>query len=458
MNPRSTRNAIICFASISALLTSEPLKVQSASHSQIEPESSAVDVNGVRHRKSEYGDRAPWTADLIKFVKPDYPAESRAHHAEGTGLFRMTIDVNTGAVTNVGVIKSTGHTALDDSTLRAMRTWRWRAHRWKEIDMPLTFDLQRRGQQDGSPREITARGTAQFRQGDMSNAIKTLDQAIQREPTSAEGYIMRGAAYQARDNAEKALTDFNKALQLDPKSARVYCDRAALEEELLHEPDKALVDFNQAIRLAPEFYRAYFNRGVFFLARHDYQRAIADFTRAVQLIPSDGGAYALRAFAYAKLGERSSAVADAAQAIKLKPSEPALFRATDLAIRSKAYWVLGQSESALRDLREAVRLTPQASVANDNLAWFLATYPNERFRNGTEAIAVAKKACELSHWQRSGCYDTLGAAYAEAGDFDQAVKYEKQALTDSSLASKKREEREKRLTLFQQRKPFRDEF
>jgi hypothetical protein len=52
----------------------------------------------------------------------------------------------------------------------------------------------------------------------------------------------------------------------------------------------------------------------------------------------------------------------------------------------------------------------------------------------------------------------LAAAYAEAGDFDQAVKYEKQSLSDSSMAPKERQEREKRLALFQQRKPFRDEF
>ena len=417
-----------------------------------------MDINGVRHRKSEYGDRSPWNGDLIKFVKPDYPAEARARHAEGSGLFRMTVDVKTGAVTNVAVIKSTGYVALDASATRAMRFWRWRARSWKEIEIPLTFDLRRRGQRDGSVHEVTARATAQYRQGDIHNAIKNLDQAIQRQPRSAEGYIMRGAAYQTRDNAAKALADFNKAIELDPKSARAYCDRAALEEELLRAPDKALADYNQAIRLAPEFYRAYFNRGVYFLGRLDYRHAVSDFSRAVQLIPNDGAGYALRGFAYAKLGEHSRAVADAAEAIKLKPSEPSLFRSTDLAIRAKAYIVLGQSESALRDLREAVRLTPEASVVNDNLAWFLATYPNERFRNGTEAIAVAKKACELSRWQRIGCNDTLAAAYAEAGDFDQAVKYEKWSLTDSSLAPRERQEREKRLALFQQGKPFRDQF
>jgi len=50
----------------------EPLKAQSTSHSAAEPKSSAVDAKGVRHQISEYGEgRAPWDADMVKFVKPD---------------------------------------------------------------------------------------------------------------------------------------------------------------------------------------------------------------------------------------------------------------------------------------------------------------------------------------------------------------------------------------------------
>jgi hypothetical protein len=64
----------------------------------------------------------------------------------------------------------------------------------------------------------------------------------------------------------------------------------------------------------------------------------------------------------------------------------------------------------------------------------------------------------MSHSQEYDCKDTLAAAHAEAGDFDEAVKYEKQAVNDSSIAPKEREQRDKRLVLFQQRKPFRDEF
>jgi tetratricopeptide (TPR) repeat protein len=154
----------------------------------------------------------------------------------------------------------------------------------------------------------------------------------------------------------------------------------------------------------------------------------------------------MRAYTYARQGDRARAVADANVAIRLKPdTEVYLWRANDLQLRAKAHRILGQMESALRDLRDAVSVAPNDPSANSQIASFLA-------------VTIAKKACDLSHWRMSDATDTLAAAYAEAGDFEQAVKYEKQALNDSSIPPKEREEREKRLALFQERKPFRDQF
>jgi hypothetical protein len=64
---------------------------------------------------------------------------------------------------------------------------------------------------------------------------------------------------------------------------------------------------------------------------------------------------------------------------------------------------------------------PSRGTAYENLAWFLATCPNNRFRNGNEAVSVAKKAYELSDRKRSGTYDTLAGAHAETGEFEQAI-------------------------------------
>jgi TonB family protein len=394
---------------------------------------------------------------MIKFVKPDYPSEYRARHIEGTGLFRIALDANTGGVTKVAVLKSTGFSGLDDAAVKAIHLWRWRPQRWKEIDMPVTFTMRSHQPDRGSAVDLTARGAAFNRKGDYDSAIRMLDQAIRFQPTYAEAYIDRGAAYQNKEQGDKALADFNRAIQLDPRSARAYCDRAILEDELLRQPDKALADYNEAVRLAPKFQRGYFDRGTHFVGQHDYARAIADFSRAIQMMPTDLSAYAYRAYAYAKNGNRSHALADATAAIKLKPTDFYLWRPTDLDLRAKAYRIIGQPEFALRDLREAVRLMPNYSTPNDNLAWFLATSPEDRFRNGTEAVSAGRRACEVSQWKSFGCYDTLAVAYAEAGDFDQALKYEKQSLSDSSLAPKEREEREKRVAVFEQRKPFRED-
>jgi TonB family protein len=458
MTEQSIGKPIIYIVLASALMSLQPLKAQSGSHSPAEPKSSAVDAKGVRHQMSDYGEgRAPWDADMIKFVKPDYPAEYRARHIEGTGVFRITLDLKTGSVTNVIVLKSTGSPALDASAARAIRQWRWRPQRWKEIEMPVTFTMRPREPSYGSARELAIRGVAQYRKDYNDNAIQALDEAIRLQPTLPILYIDRGAAYQSKGEPHKALADFNRAIQLDPKSARAYCDRAILEEVLLREPSKALADYNEAIRLAPDFQRAYFNRGTYFLEQHSYERAIADYSRAIQLIP-DLGAYGARAYAYAKKGDRARAATDATAAIKLKPtSGNNLAQAFDLRMRAKAYRIIGQPDLALHDLREAVRLMPDNAATNHNLAWFLATCPEEHFRNGTEAVSAAKKACETSHWDRSDCIDSLAVAYAEAGDFDQAVRYEKKALNDSSLAPNEREERQKRLALFEQRKPFRED-
>jgi tetratricopeptide (TPR) repeat protein len=135
-------------------------------------------------------------------------------------------------------------------------------------------------------------------------------------------------------------------------------------------------------------------------------------------MPSDLGAYGQRAYAYARQGDRARAQADANVTIKLKPDTGFYHsRATDLRLRAEAYRILGRAELAMRDLRESVHLAPKDPGAHYELAWFLATCPEDHFRSGVEAVSTARKGCELSQWKNSGPIDALAKAYAEAGDF-----------------------------------------
>ena len=89
------------------------------------------------------------------------------------------------------------------------------------------------------------------------------------------------------------------------------------------------------------------------------------------------------------------------------------------------------------------------------MAWIRATSSNRLLRNGKEAVAEAIKACELTEWKKWAYLDTLAAAYAESDNFDEAVKYQNQALGGSDVPEDNRVEMRKRLELYRQHKPYR---
>ena len=64
----------------------------------------------------------------------------------------------------------------------------------------------------------------------------------------------------------------------------------------------------------------------------------------------------------------------------------------------------------------------------DELAWLLATYPDSKSRDGTEAVRLSERACDLTERGIPALLDTLAAAYAEAGDFPRAISTAEEAL------------------------------
>jgi cytochrome c-type biogenesis protein CcmH/NrfG len=70
----------------------------------------------------------------------------------------------------------------------------------------------------------------------------------------------------------------------------------------------------------------------------------------------------------------------------------------------------------------------------NNLAWILATSSDDSVRNGTDAVALAEKACQQTHHQDAMTVGTLAAAYAEAGRFAEAVATAQKAANLAAAA------------------------
>ena len=71
---------------------------------------------------------------------------------------------------------------------------------------------------------------------------------------------------------------------------------------------------------------------------------------------------------------------------------------------------------------------PGFVLAQNNLAWLLATAANPALRNGPKAVELAEKAVIATGRNDPVMLHTLAAAYAEDGQFGKAVAAAKDAL------------------------------
>jgi len=98
-----------------------------------------------------------------------------------------------------------------------------------------------------------------------------------------------------------------------------------------------------------------------------------------------------------------------------------------------------------------------ATLKLNNQAWSLATSPEAMQRNGTAAVALAQQAVSETGRTNAMYLGTLAAAYAEAGQFSNAVRVQREAIAlIPAKQTGRREDFESRLRLFESNRPYRD--
>jgi tetratricopeptide (TPR) repeat protein len=270
-------------------------------------------------------------------------------------------------------------------------------------------------------------------------------------------HFAAGYAYLLQSNYGEALLHFKAALGrqgalpkelADLQLFAAYCHYSLGDsDEASADYDKAIADYDEVIRLDPKDVFAYTYRGSAYQGKGDYDKAIADHDEAIRLDSKDAKAYVIRGAAYEGKGDYDKAIADYDEAIRLDPKGAKAYE-----IRGAAYHDKGDYDKAIGDYDEAIRLDPKYALPYNSFAWLLGTCPQVSFRDGKKAINYATKACELS--KDPTFVDTLAAAYAEAGDFKQAIKWETKYLETPNLSEKDTTDGKSRLALYQAHKPY----
>lgn len=127
-----------------------------------------------------------------------------------------------------------------------------------------------------------------------------------------------------------------------------------------------------------------------------------------------------------------------------------------LDLRAYSYWYMDDYAHARADFERVLKLSPDDAKSANDFAWLLSTWPNASARDGRRAVELAQRAGKLTAWKRPAILDTLAAAYAEIGDFRNAVKWQQAALDFErpDLRHSTRHQMEARLELYRKQTPY----
>ena len=209
----------------------------------------------------------------------------------------------------------------------------------------------------------------------------------------------------------------------------------------------ATAHFTRRIEANPRDAAAWLARGKVAFHRNELDRAIADLDESLRLAPASE-ALAIRGFAWKRKGDKDKAMADFDAAIKLDPREALAWRVRGATWAGKAEYA-----KALADYTEAIRVDPDNPDALHHRVNLLAGCTVDQYRDGKQAVADATRACELTGYANPLYVVGLGAAHAEVGDFEAAVRWHTKAM--ALVPAGQAKAMQARIDQYKDGKPFR---
>lgn len=329
---------------------------------------------------------------------------------------------------------------------------------------------------------LRARGLFLLEQNELETALQSLDAALEINPAQPEAHDARGVALFMLKRYDEAMKSFDEVLELAPNSPLVYTHRARIYglQEKYHE---SLAELDKALKIDPDFSVALLLRARIYQQLGEPGKALADVKGVLRKDPDQPQARQLHAFLLAGTGKLDEAIEDLEELRGKEPNDAELslqlgmfysakqqvHKAIDaysesirqnpknwVAYRSRgdAYLATSKQADAIADYEKALELDPENSGVLNNLAWVLATSPDDELRDGGRAIELAELACKLTEYKQAHILSTLAAGYAESGDFESAIKWSTKAVEtgEDGLKDQLRQE----LASYQAHKPWRE--
>jgi tetratricopeptide (TPR) repeat protein len=287
---------------------------------------------------------------------------------------------------------------------------------------------------------------------DPTAAIEQYQEAIRRKPDLAVAQGNWGNALLKLGRPAEALEHYRDAIRLDPKIIACHVGMGVALTNTGRQAE-AVDCYRTALRLRPDDPTTHNNLGIVLSALGRPAEAIEHFELALRVNPKSLLSHNNIAIAMLALGRIAEAIEHYQLAVKIDPNCAEAYYNLSIPL-----WHTGRVREAIQCGLAAARLAPQHPQINRSAAWLLATHEPADGGDPKQAVELAERVCSLMGRRDVGCLDTLAAAYASAGRFDDAVVAAKEAwqLAQDAGQAAMAEDIHMRIQLYRERKPYRE--
>ncbi len=259
-------------------------------------------------------------------------------------------------------------------------------------------------------------------QGQIDRAAAEAAKAVEADPVNATARGFHALSLDELGQDNEAIKEAERAIELNPTGSGAHLDLAISVR--WSDPERAIAEARRATELGPENSSAYQFLMSSLLESQRYDEAAEPGRELLAVSPYDAASHSALGAALAENGDFVSAAQHLAYIMMLRPDlEQAHAQLRQILVS------FAKEPDGLQQLREIGANAPDSPRMLDELAWLLATYPDSKSRDGSEAVRLAEHACDLTKRQIPALLDTLAAAYAETGDFPRAISAAEDALS-----------------------------